>query len=216
MRRLARWVISLGVCWSAVAFGQGADRAYTIDGAASEIHWLVYKAGALARLGHNHAIAVPSPRGSVTVDAQDIAASRFEIVIPVADLVIDDPALRSTLGEDFASVPTVDDIAGTKHNMLSDRVLDGEMFPTIRVRGTGPVGVEGMQTLKLKVELLGRVVDLTVPTHVTVDGDRIEAAGDFELNHADLGMKPFSVMMGALQVGEKLSFSYHVVARATP
>jgi polyisoprenoid-binding protein YceI len=216
MRRLARLVTLLGVCWFGFAVGQTPDKTYTIDGAASDIHWLVYKAGALARLGHNHAIAVPSPRGSVTVDGQNIAASRFEIVIPVADLVIDDPALRGTLGEDFASVPTADDIAGTRHNMLSDRVLNGEMFPTIRVTGTGPLGADGMQSLKLEVELLGRVVDLTVPTRVSVDADRVEAAGEFELNHADLGMKPFSVMMGALQVGQKLSFSYHVVARPAP
>ena len=216
MRQLARWVILLCAGWSGLATAQGADKVYTIDGGASDIHWLVYKAGALARLGHNHAIAVPSPRGTVTVDAKDLAASRFEIVIPVADLVIDDPALRGTLGEEFASVPTADDIAGTRHNMLSDKVLDGEMFPTIRVTGTGPIGTAGMQTLRLKVELLGRVVDLTVPTKVTVDADRVESAGEFELNHADLGMKPFSVMMGALQVGEKLSFSYHVVARAAP
>ncbi len=216
MQRLARLLILVGVCGPGYAVAQGAGKVYAIDGAASDIHWLVYKAGALARLGHNHAIAVPSPRGSVTVDAQNLAASRFEIVIPVADLVVDDPALRGRLGEDFASVPTADDITGTRHNMLSDRVLDGDAFPMIRVSGTGPVGVDGMQTLKLEVELLGRTVDLTVPTAVTVDAERIEAIGEFELNHADLGMKPFSVMMGALQVGEKLSFSYHVVARPTP
>jgi hypothetical protein len=216
MRHWARWSILLCVCWSGLAAAQGADKVYKIDGAASDIHWLVYKAGALARLGHNHAIAVPTPQGTVTVNAQDLAASSFEIAFAVADLVIDNPTLRSTLGEDFASVPSADDIAGTQHNMLSDKVLNGDMFPTIRVTGTGPVGAAGMQTLKLKVELLGRVVDLTVPTKVTVDGDRLESTGEFELNHADLGMKPFSVMMGALQVGEKLSFSYHVVARAVP
>jgi len=29
-------------------------------------------------------------------------------------------------------------------------------------------------------------------------------------------MQPFTVMMGALQVGEKLSFSYRIVARLVP
>jgi hypothetical protein len=173
---------------------------------------LVYKAGALARLGHNHVIAIPGLRGSVTVGAQDLSASRFEIVIPVADLVIDDPKLRSGLGEEFASVPTAKDIEGTRHNMLTDRVLDGDRFPTIRVSGTGPLGVAGAQTFKLKIELLGRTVDLTVPTKVTVTDDRVEASGEFDLNHADLGMQPFTALMGALSVGEKMSFTYHVVA----
>ena len=72
---------------------------------------------------------------------------------------------------------------------------------------------DGKQTLAVKVELLGRTVDLTVPTEVTISGGELSAKGEFELNHADLGMKPFSVMMGALQVGEKFSFSYDVKAR---
>ena len=67
--------------------------------------------------------------------------------------------------------------------------------------------------MAVKVELLGRTVDLTVPTEVTIDGDELRAQGEFELNHADLGMQPFSVMLGALQVGEKLSFAYDIKAR---
>jgi hypothetical protein len=61
--------------------------------------------------------------------------------------------------------------------------------------------------------LQGRSVPLSIPTRVVVEGDEIKASGEFELNHADLGMKPFSVMLGALQVGEKLTFSYAVTAR---
>jgi polyisoprenoid-binding protein YceI len=201
------------LAWSGLAAAQGTDRAFAIDGSASDIHWLVYKSGALARLGHNHAIAVPSPRGTVTLNAQDLSASRFEIVISVADLVIDDAKLRSGLGEEFASVPTEKDIEGTRHNMLTDRVLDGEKFPTIRVRGTGPTGAAGAQSFKLKIELLGRTVEVNAPTKLTVADDRVEASGTFDLNHADLGMQPFTALMGALAVGEKISFSYHVVAR---
>ena len=216
MRSFPRLLTLLCLVWSGFAAAQGTDRVFAIDGAASDIHWLVYKAGTLARFGHNHAIAVPNPRGSVTVSTQDRSASRFEIVISVADLVIDDPKLRGGLGEEFASVPTAKDIEGTRHNMLTDRVLDGEKFPTIRVSGTGPLGADGAQTFKLKIELLGRTVDLTVPTKVTVTDDRVEASGTFDLNHADLGMQPFTALMGALQVGEKMSFSYHVVAHPAP
>ena len=70
-----------------------------------------------------------------------------------------------------------------------------------------------LERCQVKVEILGRTVDLKVPTEVTINGEQLRATGEFELNHADLGMKPFSVMAGALQVGEKLSFSYDVTAR---
>jgi hypothetical protein len=80
----------------------------------------------------------------------------------------------------------------------------------------GPLDTQGAQTLKIKVELLGRSIDLSVPTKIDVTPERVEASGDFELNHADLGMQPFSVMMGALQVAEKMSFSYRIVAQPAP
>jgi hypothetical protein len=195
------------------AVAQDAGERYVVDPAASDLHWLVYKAGTLSRLGHNHTVEAGDLGGSVMVNTRDLSASRFELEFSVGKLVVDDPMLRGTLGSEFASVPTADDIAGTTKNMLSDRVLDGEKHPSIRIVGTGPMGREGAQALAVQVELLGRTVDLTVPTEVTIDGGELRAKGEFELNHADLGMEPFSVMLGALAVGEKLSFSYDVKAR---
>jgi hypothetical protein len=204
-------LIGLHLC--GVAAAQGTAERYVVDAAQSDVHWLVYKAGALSRLGHNHTVAVGDLSGNVSVNRGDLAKSQFDLQFSVAELVVDDPALRSTLGEEFASVPKPDDIAGTRTNMLSERVLDGDKHPQIRLVGTGPLTVAGKQELAVKVEMLGRTVDLKVPTEVTIQGEELHAKGEFELNHADLGMKPFSVMAGALQVGEKLSFSYDVTAR---
>lgn len=196
-----------------VAPGQEGGERYVVDPAQSDFHWLVYKAGAFSRFGHNHTVAVGDLSGNVLVNRGDLANSRFDLQFGVGQLVVDDPALRSTLGEDFSSVPKPDDIAGTKKNMLSERVLDGDKYPQIRITGTGPTPGGAMQELAVKVEMLGRVIDLKVPTKVTIDGDQLRAAGEFELNHADLGMQPFSVMAGALQVGEKLSFTYDIRAQ---
>ena len=196
-----------------VAPGQEVGERYVVDPAQSDFHWLVYKAGAFSRFGHNHTIAVGGLSGNVLVNRGDLAKSQFDLQFAVGQLVVDDPALRSTLGEDFSSVPKPDDIAGTRKNMLSERVLDGEKYPQIRITGTGPTMGGSMQELAVKVEMLGRVIDLKVPTKVTIDGDQLRATGEFELNHADLGMQPFSVMAGALQVGEKLSFTYDIRAQ---
>jgi YceI-like domain len=213
MRRAGLAFLVVACLVGGVGFAQDAPRRYVVDPAQSDLHWLVYKAGTLARLGHNHTIAVGDLSGTASVNPGDAGSSSFELVFSVASLVVDDPTLRSTLGADFASVPTPEDVAGTHKNMLSDTVLDGANHPRIRLVGTGPVTRDGKQTLAVKVELLGRTVDLTVPTEVTISDAELTAKGEFELNHADLGMKPFSVMLGALQVGEKLSFSYDVKAR---
>jgi polyisoprenoid-binding protein YceI len=210
-RALAWGFVALLACGGVAA--QETGERYVVDPAQSDLHWLVYRAGAFSRFGHNHTVSVGDLSGTVLVNRGELAKSQLELQFSVADLVVDDPALRSTLGEEFSSVPTQDDIAGTRRNMLSERVLDAEKYPQIRITGTGPMMTGGMQELAVKVAMLGRVIDLEVPTEVTMEGDRLQARGEFELNHADLGMEPFSVMAGALQVGEKLSFTYDVTAR---
>jgi polyisoprenoid-binding protein YceI len=207
-------LLLLGCCAAASVAAQPVDaQTYRIDIARSDIHWQVYKAGAFARLGHNHVISVGEGEGEVVV-AADLAESTFELSVPVNGLVVDDPALRAGKGEDFASEPSEDDIAGTKQNMLSETVLNGEQFPVVRVSGSNLTGLGEGATLDLTFDLLGGSVTHTVPTHVTVEGDVLTATGEFSLQHEDLGMKPFSVMMGALQVGPQIDFIYHVHAVA--
>lgn len=189
---------------------------YTIDAAGSDVHWLVYKAGSLARLGHNHVISVAGLMGSVSMNGADLRASHFELQFPVESLVVDDPMLRSGLGPDFASVPSPDDVAGTRKNMLSERVLMSDRYSTIKVSGQGPMGAADAPTMQITVELLGRSVAVTVPTKVEVRGDDLMASGEFELTHTALGMTPFSVMLGALQVADKMKFVYRIHATAAP
>jgi YceI-like domain len=212
MRSSVKVLFLAALLVSGSSWGQRAET-YTVVAGESDLHWLVYKAGALSRLGHNHTIAAGDLRGTVHVATRNLAESRFELEFSVANLVIDNPELRGKLGADFASVPTAEDIAGTQRNMLSETVLNGAVFPRIRLVGTGPMTRAGAQTLAVTIELLGRKVAVDVPSEVTITDGEVRANGQFELNHADLGMQPFSVMMGALQVGEKLSFSYDVVAR---
>lgn len=197
------------------ATGQPAGRVFDIDAGGSEVYWRVYKAGAFSRFGHNHVISVGAMSGSVTL-AGDLGESGWELTIPVRELIVDDPALRERYGEEFASEPSEDDIAGTRTNMLSETVLNGEVYSEIHIRGTGLTGSPADAEFPVVIEMLGREVSLDLPGQVVIEGGELTASGEFSLVHADLGMKPFSVMMGALQVGERLDFSYriHAVERA--
>lgn len=197
---------------SLLAFGVASaqDGAYRLDPTASDLHWRVYSAGAFARLGHDHVISAAGLTGSAAASAAE-GTVRFELEIPVMELVVDDPALRARYGDAFATEPSPDDIAGTRRNMLGDAVLDAERHPSIRVSGTGPLRA-GEVTLDLTVELVGRTAELTVPARVTLDDVALEAEGEFELTHTALGMRPFRVMMGALQVADRMDFTYRVRA----
>jgi hypothetical protein len=184
---------------------------YAVDPASSDIHWRVYKAGTFARFGHNHVVSVGELSGQVTRDAAS-GAGTFELTIPVAGLVIDDPALRSAYGEEFSSKPSEDDIAGTRENMLGDRVLDAGHYPMLRIHGRADAGASEEATLAISVELLGRTVPVSVTCSIVVENDILTASGEFRLTHADLGMEPFNVMLGALAVAPELDFSFDVRA----
>ena len=51
-----------------------------------------------------------------------------------------------------------------------------------------------------------------MPCKITVADEVVTASGEFRLTHADLGMEPFSVMMGALAVAPELDFSFDIRA----
>jgi hypothetical protein len=189
-----------------------ADAVYQVDLESSEVYWRIYRAGAAARFGHNHVISAGDLEGRVYRDA-DLSESRFELVLPVAAFVVDDPAIRDRYGEDFASEPSAEDIAGTRTNMLSENLLDGNRFPAVRVRGTGPIEQGGDTVLALEIDIVGRTVSVTAPATVDIDDQRVEARGEFRLTHEQLGLMPFSIMMGALRVAEEMDFTYRIVAR---
>jgi hypothetical protein len=210
MNRLA------GSCLLCLTLGTTLVRAdepivYAVDPAGSDLHWRVYKAGTFARFGHNHVVSVGELSGEVTRDPAS-GAGTFELTIPVGGLVIDDPTLRSLYGEEFSSKPSEDDIAGTRENMLGDRVLDAEHYPTLRIHGETDAGASEEATLSVSVELLGRTVPLSVPCNIVIENDVLTASGEFRLTHAELGMEPFNVMLGALAVAPELDFTFDVRA----
>jgi polyisoprenoid-binding protein YceI len=188
---------------------------YNVDADASEVFWRISKAGVMARFGHNHVISARQFDGRVVVDPNDAARSRFELEIPVAALVIDEPELRARFGEEFASVPSEADKEGTRTNMLGDGLLQAATYPVVRVRGGELAGTGTDQTVAIEIEILGKPFDFRVPAAVALDDGVLEASGEFALDHADLGLTPFSALGGALQVGPRIEFTYRIRATAT-
>jgi len=188
-------------------------RVYTIVADQSEVYWRIYRAGLLARLGHNHVISISELEGSVTLGG-DPAAARWSLSFPVATLVVDDPAIRARHGEDFEAVPSENDKQGTRENMLSDRLLDGVMYPEIRLEGTGLRGSLADAELPVSIRMLGRTVAAAFPAAITLEGDTLTVAGEYRLTHEDLGLSPFTALGGQMAVGDEIDFTYRIRAVA--
>jgi polyisoprenoid-binding protein YceI len=189
----------------------GAD-VYRIDPRTSDVRLLVYRDGALSTFGHNHVVSLNDFTGTIHLQPK-LEQSRLELEIPVVWLVVDDAAVRRQEGKDFASEPSKDDAAATRTNMLSNALLSAKQFPTIKVTGTsGPVDTKNSAMLDLSVQLVGQEIKLTIPCTLRLEGDQLEASGTAELSHRQLGLKPFSALLGSLRVAEQLKFKYRIRA----
>ncbi len=142
-----------------------------------------------------------------------LAGSRIELQIPVDRLVVDDAEMRRQEGGDFTSQPSESDISGTRSNMLSAALLNAKQFPTTRVTGTsGRVDAGKSAAIDLTVELIGHEIRLTLPATLKLEGNQLEASGEIDLTHNQLGLKPFTALLGSLRVADRMKFKYRIRA----
>ncbi|HLS79875.1 MAG TPA: YceI family protein [Steroidobacter sp.] len=184
---------------------------YQLDADASEVHILVYRAGPLARLGHNHVMTPRTLTGRAWLH-EDFTRSGFELSFPVADLVVDDPAARIAAGADFDSEITQADRQATQANMLRSNVLDAQHHPVITLRSVRVSGSKEDAQLTTLVTIRDASREIVIPAKLTVQNDRITASGAFDVLQTQFGIEPFSVALGALAVQDRLHVRFRVSA----
>mgnify|MGYP001256776613 CR=1 FL=1 len=202
---------------SGIVLAQRSDEAgttlYRVDPKASDVRLLVYRDGVLSTFGHNHTVSLKEFTGTIRLQPK-LAQSRVELDIPVDKLVVDDAAARGQEGPDFASQPSENDVAGTRTNMLSAALLNAAQFAAIKVTGTsGPVDAKNSAVIDITVQIVGKEIKLTLPATLKLEGDQLDASGETELSHAQLGLKPFSALLGSLRVADQMKFKYRIHAR---
>jgi len=191
-------------------------RPYDVVSAESLLTIVVFRGGALARTGHNHVIASRGLTGAIYLPP-DLLRSTFELRIPVDELTVDEPALRSQQGSvDF--LPEVPQSAkeGTRRNMLSGALLDGARYPEILLRceRLDPSGDRLQLLAHVQTIVRDRVRSITAPVRYELRQDEVVASGEFSLKQSDLGLTPFSALLGALQVQDEMQVRFRIVARA--
>ena len=193
-------------------------RPYDVAASESLLTIRVYRGGPLAKAGHNHVIASHALRGSLYVPV-DLAQSTFEIHMPVTELTVDEAELRAKENSDEFP-PDVPDSAkdGTRHNMLSPALLDGDQYPEIVLRSERVEwvadGPGGRWLAHVQVTVRDKTNPVVVPVVFEQHGDEITVSGEFLLKQSDLGLTPFSALLGALQVIDEMKIRFHIVAHA--
>ena len=186
-------------------------RAYVVDGSQSVVTIRVRRAGPIAKLGHNHVVTASQLTGWAW-QGQDPAGSGFEVHVPVASLVVDDPAARAAAGPGFEAAVPDSARDGTYHNMLRPEVLDGAAFPEVVVRAASLAGTWDDAVANVDLTIRGVTRRIEVPVRVRDREGTLAASGSFRIKQSDFGITPFSVAGGAIQVADELEIAFQLVA----
>jgi hypothetical protein len=172
----------------------------------------VYRDGPMQKLGHNHLITSASLAGEIRL-REPLAASSFTLRLPVDTLVVDDAAERARAGGDFAAPVPEKDREATRRNMLGERVLDAARQGEVLLEAESISGGPASFAAQVRVSLAGAEHVLAVPFSVTLADGRLVAHAELHLRHADLGLEPFTVALGALRVRDDFEVDLTVEAR---
>jgi hypothetical protein len=189
-----------------------STKVYRISTMESEADIYVYRSGKLARFGHNHIITSRDIFGYIML-GKDAGSSRLDLYFPVDTLSVDEPELRAAAGDDFSSQPSPNDIAGTRKNMLGERMLNAAQFPYVIISAKWNGGTQEAPELDVTVTVRGITHTVHAAAHVEHDGELLRATGELPLSHAELGLEPFTALGGALSVRDDFTVHYKITAR---
>ena len=185
---------------------------HRIDTKQSTARIYIYRAGLMSKLGHNHIVLAPNLSGELWQQAAT-KNSAFHLLLPVNSLIVDPADLRAQAGADFASQPTAADIEGTRKNMLGEKILNAAQYPNIeiwseRIRGSGTA-----LSADIVISAGGNLNRITIPLEIKTENENITASGKFTLKQTDIGIEPFSILMGAIAIRDELEIEYTITAR---
>lgn len=212
-RPVRRTILAAALSWALLFLAPlaCADDGWKILEGESEVRVLAFRAGTLARLGHNHVVTTRQLSGTV-VPGDTAAGSRFEFSIAVDSFVVDDPQARAEEGEAFAGSMSADQREDTRRNMLGPQLLDAAAHPHVTVASRRITGEFPDVVIAASVTVKGVAHEVELPAFVWLQDGRLTASGTVELSHEALGLSPFSVALGTVRVADRLRFRYRLVA----
>ncbi len=188
-------------------------RAFEIDSEKSAVTILVYRAGPMAKFGHNHVVTSGQESGFAW-EGRDPAGSGFEIHVPVAALTVDDSTARAAIGGEFAGDVPESAREGTYGNMTRPEVLDFDEFPEVIVRCDGLAGSWDRPVAAADLTIRGATRRVEIPIELERSAGMFTARGSLRIRQSDFGITPFSALGGAIQVGDELELRFDIVAVA--
>jgi polyisoprenoid-binding protein YceI len=184
---------------------------FVVDSERSWIHILVYRAGLMSMLGHNHVMSTGNLSGTLSCN-EHLTTANMELYFPAASLEVDAAELRDLEGEDFPGHISERDITGTRKNMLGQKLLDAASNPTISIVTTAVAGEPDSLVVTADVTVAGLTNSIQFDASAAFDAGDIKITGNALISHKSLGLKPFSAAFGTLKVRREIVVRFEIVA----
>jgi hypothetical protein len=97
--------------------------------------------------------------------------------------------------------------------MLDEQVLDAARQAVVVIGADAISGGPDNYTARVRVALRGEERLIDVPVTFAMEGERLRVHASLRLRHADLGLVPFTVAMGALRVRDDFEIECRLEAR---
>lgn len=195
--------------WEALQV-QAGEQPLGIDKQASKLRAYIFRAGAAARLGHNHVLSATDFDARAFLGETGLSSARLQMDLQLDKLLVDDPTLRAELGGAFAKPLDADAIQGTRANMLGERGLHATVYPLLRLRSVKLVGEAPRLAALVEIELHGQRRQQWLVLRVNEQERRLTVSGSLVLRQTDFGLQPFSLLGGLLAVSDEIVVEFEI------
>jgi polyisoprenoid-binding protein YceI len=183
---------------------EAATVRYVIETKGGNFTVRAFATGMLSAFGHNPTISIPDFEGEILLNPEAVQRSSLHLVIHSASLTDTDDISEKDRSE-------ID-------RAMHQEVLESDSFPeivyecsTLTASKTG----EGQYWVAMNGELTLHGVTRTQPVsaRVSLNGDKLRAAGDFSVRQSDYEIKPVSAVGGTIKLKDELKLSFDIAAR---
>lgn len=189
---------------------QAGEQALELDKQASRLRAYVFRAGAAARLGHNHVLSAIEFDAQAFLGASGLSSARLQMDFRLDKLQLDDPSQRAELGGAFSKPLDAEAIQGTRANMLGERGLQAAAHPLLRLRSLKLVGEAPRLAALVEIELHGQRRQQWLALRVEERGQRLIVSGSLVLRQTDHGLQPFNLLGGLLAVADEIVVEFEI------
>ena len=219
-------LVAAGFAW---ALSAGAAT-WQLDPDRSVVALLTHRAGVGARLAHDHLVVAPLAGVTLELDADRPEAARLTVAVRADALEIDAAAARARWGRRLAELGALakglepvpeGDRAKVRAAMLGASQLDAARHPELRVElvslarrgGDGDARPTPGWTARVRLTLRGKTIEKELAVRFELEAGELTAEALGEMRFTELGIEPYSTLLGAIRNDDLCHLFVALVAR---